>query len=158
MKKAVYPGSFDPLTNGHLDIISRMGKVCDELIVLIANSPKKNYLFNAEERMLLARDVVANLTNVKVDIFDGLTVDYASNHNVDFIIRGVRGAADLEYEMTMASINKKLRPKIETLIIPSDPEFSFVASRFVKEVAHYGGELSQLVPGNVAEALKKKFN
>ncbi|MEZ4872452.1 MAG: pantetheine-phosphate adenylyltransferase [Bdellovibrionales bacterium] len=158
MAKAIYPGSFDPLTLGHIDVIDRLSKVCDELVVLIANSPDKAYLFSAGERHEMAQACLSDWKNVSVDIFDGLTVDYAFNNEANLIVRGVRGASDLEYEMTMATINKKLHPQIETLILPATPEYSFVASRLVKEVAHYKGELSALVPPIVENALKKKYN
>ncbi|MBC86536.1 MAG: pantetheine-phosphate adenylyltransferase [Bdellovibrionaceae bacterium] len=158
MSKAIYPGSFDPLTKGHINVIERLSRVCDELVVLIANSPKKNYLFSAEERHQMTQQCMNHLENVQVDVYDGLTVEYASRINANLMIRGVRGAADLEYEMTMSAINKKLHPNIETLILPATPEYSFVASRLVKEVAHYKGDLGALVPPAVEEALKKKYN
>ncbi len=158
MAKAIYPGSFDPLTRGHINVIERLSKVCDELVVLIANSPKKDYMFTEEQRHEMAKECLSELNNVEVDIFDGLTVDYAHQKGANLMVRGVRGASDLEYEMTMAAINKKLHPNIETLILPATPEYSFVASRLVKEVAHYKGELSELVPPVVEQALKKKYN
>ncbi len=157
MKKAVYPGSFDPITYGHINIIKRLKNVCDELTVLVANSPKKPYLFSSEERLEMATQSLQGLENIKVDVYDGLTVNYSIENEINFIIRGVRGAADLEYEMTMSAINKKLAPDIETLIVPADPEYSFLASRFVKEISFFGGALTALVPPCVEEALSKKF-
>ena len=157
MRKAIYPGSFDPLTYGHIQIIKRVKNVCNELTVLIANSPNKNYLFSAKERQLLALQCLSDLKYVKVEVFDGLITQYARDYKMDFIIRGVRGSADLEYEMTMASLNKKLAPEIETILVPADPEYSFFASRFVKEIAFYSGELKGLVPFEVEKALQLKY-
>lgn len=158
MKKAIYPGSFDPLTYGHLDIILRAKNICDELTILIANSKGKNYLFSLNERKAQVLESIKDYTNIRVESFDGLTVNYAKLNEINFIVRGVRGAADLEYEMAMASINKKLNSTIETVILPADPEYCFIASRSVKEVAFYKGQLTKLVPPHIEQAIKNKFN
>lgn len=155
--RAVYPGSFDPITLGHLDIITRLSPMYDEFIVLIANSPEKSYLFSAQERVELVKKSVKNFKNVKVDIFDGLTVDYAKSKKADVIIRGLRAVSDFEYEFAMANMNKTLNPEVETLIVFTHPEYSHIASRMVKEVAFYNGELKGLVPQVVVEALKNRI-
>lgn len=156
-KKAVYPGSFDPMTFGHLDIIERVAPMFDELIVLVAQSHSKSYLFSAEERAQLVRDSLPKGLKVKVDLFDGLTVDYAKKASAQFIIRGLRAMSDFENEFAMANMNKSLNAKIETLVVFTKPEYSHIASRMVKEVAHHGGDLSQMVPDVVVAAVAKKL-
>ena len=156
MKKALYPGSFDPITFGHIDIIKRIHNHYDELIVLVANSPHKNYTFTSEERKSLAQKCLSGLGNVKVEIYDGLTVNYAKDNNINVMIRGLRAIADFEYEMAMANVNRTLSPDIETLIVFTSPEFNFVSSRMAKEVSLYNGDIEKLVPNEVVKALKNK--
>jgi pantetheine-phosphate adenylyltransferase len=158
MKKiAVYPGSFDPITMGHVDIINRISRVYDEVIVLIAQSSQKQSMFNAEERKALIEKSLSHLKNVKVDMFAGLTVEYMKKANAQVIIRGLRAVVDFEYEMTMASMNKKLAPDIETMLVFASPEYYYISSRGVKEVAVNGGALNGLVPDIVIEELKNKI-
>lgn len=156
MTKAIYPGSFDPITLGHLDIIRRMQPLFSELTVVVANSRRKQYLFNLEERVQMIRENLGGLDNVKIDKCDGLIVDYARQNGARVILRGLRAVTDFEYEFAMAGINKKLGDEIETMIAFTRPEFSFIASHMVKEVAQHGGSLSGLVPDNVAKALVQR--
>lgn len=154
---AVYPGSFDPITMGHVDIITRICRVFDEVIVLVAHSNQKNSLFTPEERKELIEVTFKNLSNMKVDISSGLTVDYMKKHNSHVIVRGLRAVVDFEYEMTMASINHKLDADIETMLVFARPEFYYISSRGVKEVAMNGGALKGLVPETVIDPLNKKL-
>lgn len=155
--KAVYPGSFDPVTLGHVDIIQRLSELYQELIVLVANAPHKQCLFTAAERADLIRESLGGVTNVKVDIFDGLTVEYARRMKAKVLIRGLRAVSDFEYELAMAQMNKKLAPELETVIVFTRSEYSHVASRMVKEVAYYGGSLAGLVPEHVGQALMQRL-
>ncbi|MFS4458388.1 pantetheine-phosphate adenylyltransferase [Bdellovibrio sp. HCB2-146] len=154
---AVYPGSFDPITMGHVDLINRMARLYDEVIVLVAQSSQKNSLFTAEERKELILKTMGHLNNVRVDIFDGLTVEYMKKANARVIVRGLRAVVDFEYEMTMANINKKLAPNIETMLVFASPEYYYISSRGVKELAINGGSLKDLVPDVVIEAMAKKL-
>lgn len=156
-KIAVYPGSFDPITMGHVDIINRISPLYDEIIVLVANSAQKQSLFTSEERKDLIEKSLSHLKNVKVDIFQGLTTDYMKKHNAQVIVRGLRAVVDFEYEMTMANMNKKIAPELETLLVFASPEYYYISSRGVKELALNGGPLNGLVPEVVIEAMAKKL-
>lgn len=156
-KIAVYPGSFDPITLGHVDIIQRISHLYDETVVLISQSPSKPGLFTPEERKVLIEKSLTHFKNVRVDIHEGLTVDYVKDHKADVIVRGLRAVVDFEYELTMANMNKMLAPNIETLLVFADPKYYFISSRGVKEVAQHGGALKGLVTDVVAEALLKKI-
>lgn len=157
MKKAVYPGSFDPITMGHLDIIQRMSSVFSELVVLISESPQKTYLFTAQERKKMIEEAFKNKKNIKVDIHTGLTVDYMRKHDASIMVRGLRAVVDFEYEMGMASLNRKLAPEFETMLVFASPEYYYVSSRAVKEVATYGGQLDGLVPSHVIQPLLSRL-
>ncbi|MDD9147172.1 MULTISPECIES: pantetheine-phosphate adenylyltransferase [unclassified Sporolactobacillus] len=154
---AVYPGSFDPITFGHLDIIHRGMTVFDKIIVAILNNPRKNPLFTVDERADLLRQATAGLPGVTVDSFDGLLMDYVREKNVHIVLRGLRAISDFEYELQIASINKSLCPDIETCFMMTSNKYSFLSSSMVKEVAKYGGPVHELVPHAVEKALKKKF-
>ncbi len=154
---AVYPGSFDPITMGHVDIINRISPLYDQVIILIAQSSQKQSLFSAEERKQLVEQSLSHLKNIKVDIFEGLTVDYMKRAKARVIVRGLRAVVDFEYEMTMANMNKKLAPGLETLLVFASPEYYYISSRGVKEVAINGGALKDLVPDIVIQALAKKI-
>lgn len=154
---AVYPGSFDPLHLGHVDIITRIAKIFDQVIVVVAESSQKQALFTAAERAELIRQSLAHLPRVKVDVFEGLTVDYMKQNKAQVIVRGLRAVVDFEYEMTMSSINQKLAPEVETMLVFARPESYYISSRGVKEVARHGGSLKDLVPEPVKEALLKKL-
>lgn len=156
-KIAVVPGSFDPVTFGHLDIIKRGASVFDEIHVVVLNNSSKKPLFTVEERMALIREVTATLPNVHVDSFSGLLVEYANKVNAHAIVRGLRAVSDFEYEMQITSMNRVLDEKIETFFIMTNNQYSFLSSSIVKEVAKYGGNISELVPKQVEEALKMKF-
>ncbi|TXK77489.1 pantetheine-phosphate adenylyltransferase [Paenibacillus sp. N3.4] len=154
---AVYPGSFDPVTHGHLDIIHRAAKVFDKLIVAVLNNTSKNPLFTLEERMDLIRQVTRDLPNVEVDGFRDLMVNYMKARNVRLIVRGLRAVSDFEYELQMASTNHKLNSDVETFFMTSKPQFSYLSSSIVKEIARFHGPVEDLVPAEVEEALKSKF-
>lgn len=154
---AVYPGSFDPVTYGHLDIIHRAAKVFDKLIVAVLNNTSKNALFTLEERMELLRKVTADLPNVEIDGFRDLMVNYMKARNVRLIVRGLRAVSDFEYELQMASTNHKLNPDVETFFMTSKPQFSYLSSSIVKEIAKFHGPVEDLVPAEVEEELRKKF-
>lgn len=155
MAKAIYPGSFDPITLGHIDIIRRIQPLFAELEVVVASSQRKQYMFTLEEREQLIRENLPK--GVKLTRWDGLITDYAEKSGAQVIVRGLRAISDFEYEFAMFNMNKKLKEKIETMIVFTRPEYSFVASHMVKEVAYHDGELSNLVPPNVIQALKKKI-
>jgi pantetheine-phosphate adenylyltransferase len=154
---AVCPGSFDPITNGHLDIIKRGAKVFDKVYVVILNNSSKNPLFSVEERTRLIEEVTKSMPNVIVDSFQGLLVNYASSVNADAIIRGLRAVSDFEYEMQITSMNRVLNEKIETFFIMTNNQYSFLSSSIVKEAAKYNGYISELVPPQVEKALNEKY-
>jgi pantetheine-phosphate adenylyltransferase len=154
---AVCPGSFDPITYGHLDIIRRGAKVFDTVYVSVLNNSTKNPLFSVEERVNLIRAVTKDLPNVKVDVHSGLLVDYAKAVNANAIIRGLRAVSDFEYEMQITSMNRVLNEDIETFFIMTNNQYSFLSSSIVKEVAKYNGDISSLVPPIVEKELQKKF-
>lgn len=156
-KIAVYPGSFDPITVGHIDMIQRISKIFDQVIVLVAESDQKNYLFTAQERVDFLKREIGKNSKIEVDLFQGLTVDYMKKRKAHVIVRGLRAVADFEYEGTLASMNRRLAPDIETFMIFSRPEYYFISSRGVKEVARNGGDLKGLVPEFVIPELMKKL-
>lgn len=154
---AVYPGTFDPVTNGHLDLVQRSLTIFDEVIVAIAVNPKKAPLFSVEERIDLFKAVTARYKNVVIEGFDGLLVDYVKERKAVAIIRGLRAVSDFEYEMQMALMNRRLDNTIETVFLMPNEAYSFITSTIVREAASYGGDVSSLVPKVVVEKLKKKF-
>jgi pantetheine-phosphate adenylyltransferase len=154
---AVYPGSFDPLTNGHLDLIERGSRLFNHLIVAILNNTQKQPLFTAPERIEMLREATAQLSNVEIDSFDGLLVDYAASRNASAILRGIRAISDYENELPMAHLNRRMRPGTETIFLTASAEFSFLSSRMVKEVITLGGDVSKFVPDAVERRLRAKF-
>jgi pantetheine-phosphate adenylyltransferase len=156
-RTAIYPGSFDPLTNGHLAIIYRGLKVFDRLIVAVANNPQKSPLFTAEERMALISEAIGNDPRVEVDSFNALLVDYARSKGVYTVIRGLRAVSDFEYEFQLANMNRKLLPEFEAVFVMTGEDYFFVSAQLVREVATFGGDVTGLVPPNVAEALRRKL-
>lgn len=157
VKIAVVPGSFDPITNGHLDIINRGAAVFGQVNVVVLNNSSKNPLFSVEERMELIREATSHLSNVKVDTYSGLLMDYAESVHASAIIRGLRAVSDFEYEMQITSMNRVLNDEIETFFIMTKNQYSFLSSSIVKEVAKYGGKIEELVPPQVEAALRQKF-
>ncbi|WP_425387625.1 pantetheine-phosphate adenylyltransferase [Aneurinibacillus terranovensis] len=157
MSIAVCPGSFDPVTYGHLDIINRGAKVFDKVIVSVLTNRTKSPIFTVEERLELLREVTKDIPNVEVDSFQGLLIDYMHTKGANAIIKGLRAVSDFEYEMQMASINRLLDKKIETFFMMTNNQFSFLSSSIVKEVAKYDADVSSLVPPVVEQALKVKF-
>lgn len=156
MRTAIYPGSFDPLTNGHLDVLERAAKLFDRVIVAIALSESKNPLFTLDERLALMKPAVARMKNVKADVFDGLLVEYATKQKAQAIVRGLRAVSDFEFEFQMALMNRKLDKKIETIFMMPKETYTFISSRIVKEIARMGGDISEFVPPHVEAALRKK--
>ncbi|MBM7692384.1 pantetheine-phosphate adenylyltransferase [Peribacillus deserti] len=156
-KIAVCPGSFDPITNGHLDIIQRGAKVFEEVYIVVLNNSSKSPLFTVDERLNLISQATAHIPNVKVRSFQGLLVDYAQSINADAIIRGLRAVSDFEYEMQITSMNRLLNEHIETFFIMTNNQYSFLSSSIVKEVAKYGGDISELVPAVVKDSLLEKY-
>ncbi len=157
-KIAVVPGSFDPLTNGHLDIIKRAAEVFDIVYVAVLNNSSKKPLFTVDERIALIKEITKDIPNVRIDCSSGLLVDYAQSKNASAIVRGLRAISDFEYEMQITSMNRFLDKNIETFFIMTKNEHSFLSSSIVKEVAQYGGKIQGLVPEIVEKALYEKFN
>jgi len=155
---AIYPGSFDPITNGHLDLIDRGAKLFDRLIVAILRNESKEPLFSVEERTEMLREVAASYPNVDVDSFHGLLVDYAADKGASVIIRGIRAMSDYEYELQMALMNRRLAPGIETVFLMASEDYSFISSRLVKEVISLGGDISGLVPPLVEVRLRNRVS
>jgi len=153
---ALYPGSFDPITNGHLDLIDRGAKLCDHLIVAILRNEEKQPLFSVEERMEMLREVVRAYPNVEVDSFNGLLVDYAKQKNATTILRGIRAISDYEYELQMALMNRRLCPSVETVFLMASEAYSFISSRLIKQVIALGGNISGLVPPSVEVRLRDR--
>ena len=156
MRRAVCPGSFDPVTNGHLDIISRASTLFDEVVVAVLINKSKQSLFSVEERMDMLREVCAQFPNVKVDAFHGLLVNFCRDRDIVAIVKGLRAVSDFDYELQMAQMNSSLAP-VETVFVPTSPAYSFLASSLVKEVATYGGDVSGLVPEQVLPRLTARL-
>ena len=154
--KAIYPGSFDPVTNGHLDLIARAAKIFDHLVVAILRHSQRNPLFPVEERGAMLSEGIAEFGNVSVSTFDGLLVDYAREQRAHAVVRGIRAISDYEYEFQMALMNRRLSPDVETIFLMPDAKYSFVSSRLVKEVFRLGGSVDGLVPKFVIERMKDK--
>ena len=157
MKKAVYPGSFDPITYGHLDVIERGGRIFDGLIVSVATASPKSCLFTVEERVAMVKELAKPFPNVTVDTFEGLTIDHLHRHGTNIILRGIRTVSDFEYEFEMAVTNRTIDPDIETVLVMSDERYAFIRSSHIKEVAALGGPLKNMVPPLVEEALRRKL-
>ena len=155
---AIYPGSFDPITNGHLDLIQRGSRMFDKLIVSILRNDAKQPLFSVEERIEMLHEVVQVYPNVEVDSFDGLLVEYAAARSATVLLRGIRAISDYEYELQMALMNRRLQPDIETIFMMSSETYSFISSRMVKEVFGLGGKISGLVPPSVEARLQRRMN
>ncbi|WP_139492869.1 pantetheine-phosphate adenylyltransferase [Brevibacillus dissolubilis] len=157
MAIAVCPGSFDPVTNGHLDIISRSARVFDKVIVAVLVNSKKNPLFSTDERVEMLRQVTAHLPNVEVDSFEGLLIDYMKKKQAQVLVKGLRAVSDFEYEMQMASVNRMLDDEIETFFVMTNNQYSFLSSSIVKELARYDAKVTDLVPPLVEKALQERI-
>lgn len=155
--RAIYPGSFDPLTNGHLDLIERGSKIFEELIVAILRNPEKDPVFTVTERREMLEQMVSSFPNVRVDTFEGLLVDYAMKKNAKAVLRGIRAISDYEYELQMALMNRKLQPQLETVFMMPAEAYSYLSSRLVKEIFRLGGSVRGLVPELVEQKLREKF-
>lgn len=157
MKIGVYPGSFDPITNGHLDIIERGSKICEKLIVAVLDNQSKSAMFTVEERVGMIEETVKGMDNVEIDYFSGLLIDYAKEKNADAIIKGLRAVSDFEYEFQMALMNKKLSEEVETLFLMTSNKHSYLSSSIIKEVAYFGGCIEGLVPEVVKQRILNKL-
>jgi pantetheine-phosphate adenylyltransferase len=157
VRRVIYPGSFDPITNGHLDVINRAATLFDEVIVAVAFNEQKQGLFEVEERLALIRDVSPKLPNVRVAKFDGLLVNFARSEGATAVVRGLRAVSDFEFEFQMALMNRKLEPQIETIFLMPAEKYTYLSSRIVKEIARLGGDVAAFVPESVATALREKF-
>lgn len=158
MRTVIYPGSFDPLTNGHLDIIQRAARLFDRVIVAIASSESKHPLFTLEERVELVRAVISSMPNVEVDSFDGLLITYVAQRNGHAVIRGLRAVSDFEFEFQLALMNRKLDERVETIFMMPKDTYTFLSSRIVKEIARLGGDVRQFVPDLVEAALRRRYH
>ena len=157
MRKAVYPGSFDPVTYGHLDVIRRSSSLVDELIVGVLNNNTKTPLFSVEERVKILLEVTKDLPNVQIESFSGMSVEFAKQSGAQFIVRGLRAITDFDYELQMAQTNRVLNPDIDTIFLTTSLEYAYLSSSTVKEVASYGGDISKLVPGAVVDRIYNKI-
>lgn len=158
MRRAVYPGSFDPLTLGHLDIIKRSAEMVDELVVSVLHNSAKNSLFSVDERVSMIEEVTKDIPNVKVTTFDGLLVDYVRDIDATLIVRGLRAVTDFEYELQIAQTNHILNPQAETIFLTTGLQYSYLSSTIVKEIASYGGDISKFVPPEFIDRIYAKYN
>ncbi|HYW93633.1 MAG TPA: pantetheine-phosphate adenylyltransferase [Gammaproteobacteria bacterium] len=156
MAKALYPGTFDPITLGHVDLVERASHLFERVLIAIAHNPGKNPLFSLEERVRLAREALSGVDNAEVVGFNGLTVEYARKHGVDVILRGLRAVSDFEYEFQLAGMNRHLAPGVETMFLTPSEKYMFVSSTLVREIAAYHGDVSSFVPANVDTELKQR--
>jgi pantetheine-phosphate adenylyltransferase len=157
MRTAIYPGSFDPLTNGHLDVIERAVKLFDRVVVAVAKNESKNPLFSLEERVELVRQTIKHIPNAEVDSFDRLLVDYVNQRNAQAIVRGLRAISDFEFEFQLALMNRKLNEKVETIFMMPKDTYTFLSSRIIKEIARLGGDVTAFVPAHVRTSLIEKL-
>lgn len=157
MKRALTPGTFDPITSGHLEIINRASRIFDEVIVAVAASPKKKPLFSLDERVALAREALKDMPNVRVEPFCGLLVDFAQQMQAPVAVKGLRAITDFEYEFQQTALNYQLDPRLETIFIMSSPEYMYLSSSVVREIASFHGDVTQFVPACVSRALQEKF-
>lgn len=157
MKKAVCPGSFDPITNGHIDIIKRAAELFDEVTVLVVTNPDKHCAFSAEERCELIRKAVDGIEGVKVDSFGGLLADYVKQNKISAIVKGIRSSSDFEYEFQMALANRSLAPQAETVFITADPQNMYVSSSLIRQIASFGGDVSDFVPKAIVDEIEKRL-
>ncbi len=155
--KAIYPGTFDPMTNGHLDLVTRAALMFDHVILAIAASPSKKPLFSLDERVALATAAISHLNNVEVIGFSDLMATFAKDHNATVLVRGLRAVSDFEYEMQLANMNRHLMPTLESVFMMPSKEWSFISSSLVKEVARHGGDIKPFLPDNITQALLKKI-
>jgi len=156
-KIAVYPGTFDPITNGHLSIVNRALKIFDKLIIAILNNPQKEPLFSIKERIIMIKDVLKSKSNIEVDVFDGLLVDYVIKKKSNVVLRGIRALSDFEYEFQMALMNRKLNREVQSIFLMTDYKWFYISSTIIKEAASFDGDISGLVPPIVCKKLKDKF-
>ncbi len=157
VRRAIYPGSFDPITNGHLDVLQRAARIFDEVVIAIASNVQKTGLFSPEERMVLIEEATRSLANVRVAHFEGLLVEFARQRQASAVIRGLRAISDFEFEFQMALMNRKLAPEVETIFLMPREEYTYLSSRIIKEIAGLGGEIDGFVPSGVAKELRKRF-
>ena len=157
MKKAVCPGSFDPITNGHVDIIKRAAELFDEVTVLVVTNPDKKCVFSPEERCELIKKAVEGIEGIKVDSFSGLLADYVKKNGISAIVKGIRSSSDFEYEFQMALANRSLAPDAETVFITADPSNMYVSSSLIRQIAGFGGDVSDFVPKNIVEEIEKRL-
>jgi pantetheine-phosphate adenylyltransferase len=158
MAVALCPGSFDPPTNGHIDVIERAARYFDGIVVAVIANPSKQPLFTLEERTEMLRDALAHVDNAEIDSFDGLLVDFATTRDLSVVVKGLRAVSDFEYELQMAQMNSALSPGLDTMFMTAKPSWAFLSSSLVKEVAKYGGAIEGLVPPGVAKALQERFS
>lgn len=158
IKKAIYPGTFDPMTNGHINSIQRASKLFDTIVVAVAKSAGKSPLFESQERLDMAKQALCEYDNINVVFFDGLLVDLAKEHKANIVVRGIRSIADFEYESQMAGMNKKMMPALETVFLTTDPDWCDVSSTLVRDIARLGGQVSDFVPHEIEKAILAKVN
>jgi len=158
IKKAIYPGTFDPMTNGHINIIQRASELFDSVLVAVAKSAGKSPLFDSEERLNMAKRVFCKYSNIEVVFFDGLLVDLAKEHKANIVVRGIRSIADFEYESQMAGMNRKMMPELETVFLTTDPEWGDVSSTLVRDIARYDGNITDFVPVEIEQAILAKLS
>ena len=155
--RAMYPGTFDPITNGHIDLVRRAASMFDEVVIAVADNPKKKPLFTQEERVSMAQNILSDEKNVKVVGYNNLTIHFAKEQNLNVIIRGIRAVSDYEFEFQLASMNRQLDENVETLFMTPADEYSYLSSSMVREIAAYGGDVSQFIHPSVNQAIKKLF-